>query len=129
MMNIPVTVEVTSFGFLHGEPPAAHLVVDLREHFRDPHISPDLRQLTAHDQVVRDTVMATPGIAQLVDALVDAVTAFRRGPSTGLVRVAVGCAGGRHRAAVVARILFERLGEHQVVELLHRDLGKPVVDR
>lgn len=27
---MPATVTVTSFGYLHGEPPAAHLTVDLR---------------------------------------------------------------------------------------------------
>ncbi|MFD8221098.1 hypothetical protein ACFV2U_47455 [Streptomyces sp. NPDC059697] len=38
-----------------------------RRHFRDPHVR-GLRQLTAHDQIVRDTVMNTPGVRQVLAA-------------------------------------------------------------
>ncbi|WP_037802786.1 RapZ C-terminal domain-containing protein, partial [Streptomyces resistomycificus] len=56
------TVTVVSFGYLHDAPPAADLTVDLRHHFRDPHVSPELRYMTAKDREVRDAVMGTPGI-------------------------------------------------------------------
>ncbi|HEY5835011.1 RapZ C-terminal domain-containing protein [Streptomyces sp.] len=120
------TVAITSFGYLHGQPPAAHLVVGLRHHFRDPHVSPELRYLTAHDEAVRAAVMATPGIPALIDSITAAVHAFASGPSTGPVTVAVGCAGGRHRAGAVAMELGHRIPGATVV---HRDLGKPVVER
>lgn len=55
-----IAVEIESFGYLHGEPPAAHLTIDLREHFRDPHVSPELRYMTAHDEPVRTAVLNTP---------------------------------------------------------------------
>ena len=127
----PVDITVTSFGYLHGEPPKADLTVDLRHHFRDPHVNPALRYLTARDQEVRDAVAATPGITDLVTALAAAVTAFRSGPTTGPVTVAVGCAGGRHRAGAVARDLVQRLLENPrlTVDLVDRDLERPVVDR
>lgn len=41
----PVDITVVFFGYLHGEPPKA----DLRHHFRDPHVNPGLRYLTARD--------------------------------------------------------------------------------
>ncbi len=118
-------VQIVSFGYLHGAPPAADITVDLRTHFRDPHVDPALRELTAHDQVVVDAVLSTPGIVQLVDAVVAAVRAFQAGPSAGPVTVAVGCAGGKHRAGVVAGLLSDRLGAN----LVHRDLHRPVVYR
>lgn len=124
------TVEITSFGYLHGQPPAAHLTLDLREHFRDPHVSPELRYLTAHDAGVRTAVLNTAGILPLIAATTAAVAAFASGPSAGTVTVAVGCAGGRHRAATVAMTLAEMLtaaGHH--VTVTHRDLDKPVVQR
>ncbi|WP_411078493.1 ATPase, partial [Streptomyces sp. cmx-10-25] len=96
------TIEIVSFGYLHDTPPAAHLTIDLRHHFRDPHVSPELRYMTADDEPVRAAVLATPGIRQLVDAITAAVTAFAAGPSAGTVTVASGCAGGRHRAPTVA---------------------------
>jgi UPF0042 nucleotide-binding protein len=123
-------VTVTSFGYLHGAPPEAHLTIDLRHHFRDPHVSPELRHLTAHDQEVRQAVYGTPGIPALIEALSDAVVAFLHGPSSGPVQVAVGCAGGRHRAAAVAMALRLALADENVgATVHHRDLHQPVVDR
>ncbi|MET9418092.1 RNase adapter RapZ [Streptomyces klenkii] len=123
-------VEIVSFGYLHGEPPAAHLTIDLREHFRDPHVSPELRYMTAHDAPVRVAVMNTPGIPELVTATARAVSAFRCGPTAGPVVVADGCAGGRHRAPTFADHLAAYLrATGLTVQVQHRDLGKPVVER
>jgi UPF0042 nucleotide-binding protein len=123
-------VEIVSFGYLHDEPPAAHLTIDLRHHFRDPHVSPELRYMTADDEPVRTAVLNTPGIKDLVEATAAAVAAFASGPSAGTVTVADGCAGGRHRAPTFARALAERLAAagHSVT-VHHRDLDKPVVQR
>ncbi|MFI9827909.1 ATPase [Streptomyces sp. NPDC051913] len=121
-------VEIVSFGYLHGAPPAAHLTIDLRHHFRDPHVSPELRYMTADDEPVRTAVLNTPGITDLVDATVTAVAAFASGPSAGTVTVADGCAGGRHRAPTFARALAERLSAAGYgVEICHRDMDKDVV--
>ncbi|MGW5043057.1 RapZ C-terminal domain-containing protein [Streptomyces parvulus] len=143
-------LEIESFGFGHQAAPDAHLVVDLRRHFRDPHIRLDMRQLTAHDAIVRETVMNTPGIKQLLTGLVAAIDGFLAGPTqTVPVRIAPGCAGGRHRAATVALALHAvfsgdldtaaELGVDDLakayvdrsldVTLVHRDLDKPVIDR
>lgn len=62
-----VQVRIESFGYLHEAPPAAHLTIDLRHHFKDPHVSPELRYMTAHDELVRTTVLNTPGVADLVE--------------------------------------------------------------
>lgn len=125
-----ITVEITSFGYLHDNPPTAHLTVDLRHHFRDPHISPELRYMTADDAPVQAAVMGTPGITALVEATATAVAAFAAGPSAGTVTVADGCAGGRHRAPVFARALADRLtAAGHTVSVRHRDLDKPVVQR
>ena len=121
----PPPVTITSFGYLHAPAPDAHIVLDLRHHFRDPHVSPQLRYLTARDIPVRQAVLGTPGIAELIEAVVAAVRAYLAGPSAGPVTVAVGCAGGRHRAAVVAEALAQRLGG----TVGHRDLHRDVVER
>lgn len=123
-------VEIVSFGYLHDAPPSAHLTIDLRHHFRDPHVSPELRYMTADDEPVRAAVLGTPGITDLVAATATAVAAFASGPSAGTVTVADGCAGGRHRAPTFARALAERLrmDGHQVT-VFHRDMSRPVVQR
>ncbi|SDL28412.1 RapZ C-terminal domain-containing protein [Streptomyces indicus] len=123
-------VEITSFGFLHEAPPAAHLTIDLRHHFRDPHVSPELRHMTADDEPVQAAAMATPGVLALVQATAHAVTAFSEGPSAGVVTVASGCAGGRHRAPVFARALADQLrADGHSTQVRHRDLDKAVVER
>ncbi|MEV5184231.1 RNase adapter RapZ [Streptomyces werraensis] len=124
-------VRITSFGYLHEAAPAAHLTFDLRHHFRDPHVSPELRHMTAHDREVRQAVIGTPGIPALVEAISDAVVAYRHGPAGGqAVDVAVGCAGGRHRAAVVAEAIRTALADEDVAAaVVHRDLDKPVIQR
>ncbi|MER6316288.1 RNase adapter RapZ [Streptomyces sp. NPDC001581] len=125
-----MNVEIVSFGYLHAAPPAAHLTLDLRSHFRDPHVSPELRYLTAEDEPVRDAVLATPGIVPLITATLLAVDAFAAGPGGGDLVIATGCQGGRHRAATVARTLAHLLtGAGHTVTLHHRDLHKPVVNR
>ncbi|SOE13666.1 UPF0042 nucleotide-binding protein [Streptomyces sp. 2323.1] len=123
-------VEIVSFGYLHDAPPTAHLTIDLRHHFRDPHVSPELRYMTAEDEPVRAAVLGTAGITDLAAATARAVAAFAAGPSAGVVTVADGCAGGRHRAPTFALVLADllRLAGHQVT-VTHRDLHRPVVQR
>jgi UPF0042 nucleotide-binding protein len=124
-------VTITSFGYLHGVPPeGAHLTIDVRRHFRDPHVDPSLRDLDATDRRVYDSVLRTPGVRDLVMATVQTIQAFRAGPAPGPVAIAIGCAGGRHRAPAIAIALARLLtaaGIPAAVE--HRDISRPVVDR
>lgn len=126
-----VEVLVTSFGYRHGDPPRADLLVDVREHLRDPHVDPALRVLTGHDPAVVERVLATPGAGPLVDAVVNATAALlpMACRSGRLVRVAVGCAGGRHRSVVLADAVAARLalaGWGSEAEHLH--IREPVLD-
>ncbi|MGW7446080.1 RapZ C-terminal domain-containing protein [Kitasatospora sp. NPDC054795] len=124
------TIDVVSFGYLHADPPEATLTLDLRRHFRDPHVDPALRHQTAHDLPVRQAVLATPGIRELIAAAALLADAYDAGPTEAPLTIAVGCAGGRHRAATVAMALARRLAKAgATVRLTHRDLDKPVVDR
>jgi UPF0042 nucleotide-binding protein len=105
-------------------------VVDLRP-YRDPHISPRMRHMSARDPEVVATVQATPGVrAELVAALASVVDLAERPDAPGTVTVAVGCTGGRHRgpagAAMLAR-MAAALG--YTVALLHRDIDLPVIAR
>ncbi|MCK9898381.1 RNase adapter RapZ [Frankia sp. AgB32] len=126
---MPRKIVITSFGFLHSDqPPAADLVVDLRP-YRDPHISPELRDLTARDPAVRRAVLTTPGIRQLIDTTVASLRDTARDHRGSTYRVAVGCAGGRHRAPTVADSIADGLQTFAKVTVTHRDLRKAVVHR
>nr|BAK19799.1 putative P-loop ATPase protein [Streptomyces rochei] len=144
------TVAITSFGYLHGPQPAARVCYDLRHQFKDPHLRPELRYLTARDTPVREAVMSTDGVLALVHAIAATVDAYLAGPRQDEpLTVALGCAGGRHRSATVADALAAALsgdtetaaayrvadlaerykGHGLAVDLHHRDLDKDVVDR
>ncbi|MFI1889832.1 RapZ C-terminal domain-containing protein [Streptomyces jumonjinensis] len=117
-------ITIISFGYGHADPPAADAVYDLRP-YRDPHIDPRLRHMTARDAEVQARVLATPGIEELIAAAVrDALAADR--PTV----IATGCTGGRHRAPVTAQTIATRLQDAGItVTLMHRDLDKPVIQR
>ncbi|MEV5348919.1 RapZ C-terminal domain-containing protein [Streptomyces achromogenes] len=154
----PADVTIVSIGRLHDEDGGewadvlqrATIALDLREHFRDPHaISADLRHLTAHHQVVRDTVMDTPGVRQVLAATALQIQGYLAGPKAAPITVVTQCAGGRHRAATTAMALRavtagdieeaaaygladaakEFADRDLVVHLVHRDLDKDVIDR
>lgn len=123
------TIEIVSFGYGHGPAPEAHITVDLRHHFRDPHVRPELRGLTANDRPVRRAVLATSGVRRMIRATVHQVQALAAGPTPGAITVAFGCVGGRHRSAVAAANLARRLRRRgHTVTLHHRDLHQPVIN-
>lgn len=121
-------IEIISFGYGHPEGiPQADLVIDLRP-YRDPHLHPDFRQLTAFDQEVRDTVRTTPGIPQLLTETLQQVDQLAANGHT--ITIATGCVGGRHRGPAFALDLAEalqNLGHH--VDWIHRDINKPIIQR
>ncbi|WP_239376061.1 RNase adapter RapZ [Frankia sp. Cj5] len=119
---------IASFGFLHGPPPDADLILDLRP-YRDPHVTSHLRALTADDHQVRQAVMTTPGITKLIADTVADLRARSRTRPADPYRVAVGCAGGRHRAPTVALAIADGLVTFARPQVTHRDLRKPVVAR
>ncbi|MFC1428541.1 ATPase [Streptacidiphilus sp. N1-12] len=122
-------IEITSFGYLHDDPPPARIVCDLRP-FRDPHWNTALRQLTARDEPVAQAVMATSGIAAVVDALAAMTRGYLAAPSPAPVTIAIGCAGGRHRSAQVSQALEALLlADGLDVTVIHRDIDLPVVER
>jgi UPF0042 nucleotide-binding protein len=124
-------IRVTSFGYGHDDPPAAHLIYDVRVHFRDPHVDPALRHRTARNQQVAATVLATPGVRPLIASMAASALAYAAGPSAGVeVTIAVGCVGGRHRAPTIAETLADVLLAMALdVEVVHRDIDRRVLSR
>lgn len=126
-------VVVISFGFGHGSPPEADLVLDARRHLRNPHHDPAMRALTGLDAAVREHVRATPGARNIVghaaalasDLLTDVADETHR-----LVTIAVGCVGGRHRSVALAEeIATELRAEGVGAGTEHRDVTQPVIQR
>ena len=68
-------VTIESFGYLHGLPSGDGLLVDLRHRIRDPHIDPEMRQMTGLDDAVYRHVLATPGAREIVTRIIEPLKA------------------------------------------------------
>ncbi|MFF4417131.1 ATPase [Streptosporangium sp. NPDC001559] len=127
-------VEITSFGYLHGAPPEADLTLDVRTSLRDPHVDPATRQMTGFDKEVQERVLATRGALEVARGLASAVLGLRvaldvpgrRRP----IRIAIGCAGGRHRSVVLTEVTADLLRHVRLdATVTHRDVDLPVTQR
>jgi len=120
-------VAVESFGFKHGLPLDADIVMDVR-FLPNPHWEDDLRPLTGHDPKVRDYVLETAAGSSFVDqfdALLATLVPQYQSEGRSYLTVAIGCTGGRHRSVAVAEELAARLRQRGVaVRIAHRDVSR-----
>ena len=120
-------VSIESFGFKHGLPRDADIVMDVR-FLPNPHWQEDLRPLTGHDPKVRDHVLETAAGSSFVDRFDDLLASLLPhyvAEGRSYLTIAIGCTGGRHRSVAVVEELTERLRERGVaVRSSHRDLSR-----
>jgi len=121
-------VQVTSFGYKFGLPPAADLVFDVR-FMENPFYIPALRDKDGRDAAVRDFVLGHPATREFLEHLVPflrfALPRYEEEKKARL-SIALGCTGGRHRSVVIADELAKRLRELWPGEIAvdHRDVDR-----
>ena len=119
-------VSVFSFGFKHGMPVEADLMIDVR-FLPNPFYDPKMRTLTGNDKLVSDFVLQNPVTAKFLEAwwsLLDVAMPGYVAEGKSHLSIAVGCTGGQHRSVAIANATaayLERGGYH--VSLSHRDLA------
>jgi RNase adapter protein RapZ len=123
--HLQITVE--SFGFKHGMPIDADIVMDVR-FLPNPHWDDTLRPLTGHDPAVRDFVLERADASEFLDhfegLLAPLLPAYQLEGKSYLT-VAIGCTGGRHRSVAVAEEIAGRLRARGFsVRTGHRDLAR-----
>lgn len=120
-------VTLVSFGFKHGAPRDADLVLDVR-FLPNPHWVDELRPLPGTDPKVRTYVVGQDqyrDFMQRLEALLDVLVPGYVREGKSYLTVAIGCTGGRHRSVVVAEELgewFRAAGLPVVVA--HRDVAR-----
>ncbi|MBR7143262.1 MAG: RNase adapter RapZ [Clostridia bacterium] len=122
-----MAVTVYSFGFKHGIPSDADLVLDVRC-LPNPFYVEGLREQTGLDDGVYHFVMAqeaTKGLLPHIDGLLDYTLPLYREEGKNLLVLAIGCTGGHHRSVTLAQYLGQRLSQkgHRV-KIIHRDIQK-----
>lgn len=122
--DIPLTVNVVSFGYRSGLPSDADFVADVR-FLHNPHWIPALRPLTGLDPAVREFVLGSEGAQKFVSqysSLLGEVLALYRSYDKHSVTIAIGCTGGKHRSVAIAEALGEALRAQGLqVRVTHRD--------
>lgn len=106
-----VRVDCFTFGYRDGLPAEADWVVDTR--FLDsPYWVPEMRDLPGSDPRVRARLMAQPGARELIDSFLPMflnLLPLYRAQRRSVLRLAVGCTGGKHRSVAVASELVDRI--------------------
>ena len=119
-------VTVYSFGFKHGAPLDADLVMDVR-FLPNPYYDPALRPFTGLDAPVRDFVLYRPETEEFQKkwrALLDVVMPGYVAEGKQQLAIAVGCTGGQHRSVALAESTADYLkAKGYRVSIAHRDLA------
>lgn len=121
-----LAVTVYSFGFKHGAPADADIVIDVR-FLPNPYYDPELRHLTGLDAAVRDFVMyraETEEFQKRWRDLLDVVMPGYVAEGKQQLAIAVGCTGGQHRSVALAESTGDYLkAKGYRVSVAHRDLA------
>lgn len=121
-------VTVLSFGFKHGIPADADLVMDVR-FLPNPFYIEELKYKTGNDREVQEYVMsfreAEEFMTKFTDMLQFLIPNYVKEGKYRLV-VAIGCTGGKHRSVTLANELYLRIKDRGKygVKLYHRDIGR-----
>ena len=122
-------VSVFSFGFKHGLPAEADLMIDVR-FLPNPFYDPEMRTLTGNDKKVADFVLDNSVTQEFMKAwfrLLDVVMPGYVDEGKTSLSVAIGCTGGQHRSVAIANATAAYLTDRGYqVTISHRDLSKAV---
>jgi RNase adapter protein RapZ len=116
------TLSFSSFGFKHGAPRDADLVLDVRG-LPNPFYSERLKHKSGLEPEVSQYVFSSDGTAfyQLLRDFVSANAELARRSERSSYAVAIGCTGGFHRSVAVVEALARDLSQFAST-ISHRDL-------
>ena len=122
----PLVVTVVSFGFRHGAPEDADLVLDVR-FLPNPHFVTSLRRWSGRNARVSRYVLQSPQTARfmrLTVGLLEFLLPQYIAEGKAYLTIALGCTGGRHRSVAIAEALATRLKKVRGlgVRVAHRDI-------
>jgi UPF0042 nucleotide-binding protein len=121
-----LSLTLLSFGFKHGYPAEADMVLDVR-FLPNPYFVESLSAATGLEhhvsRFVLDNEDAREFLKKTEDLLVFSLPRFER-EGKAYLTIAIGCTGGRHRSVAVAEELGRRLATRFPLTIRHRDLDR-----
>ena len=121
-----LAVTLLSFGFKHGLPAEADMVLDVR-FLPNPYFVEALSASTGEEANVRKFVLENADAREFLErseALLEFVLPRAEREGKAYLTVAVGCTGGRHRSVAVVQELAKRLPRRHPLTVRHRDLAR-----
>lgn len=121
-----MAINVVSFGFKHGAPSNADMIMDVR-FLANPYFVPELKPQSGEDEPVRQFVLTNPETNLFLDkylSLLDYLVPMYEKEGKAYLTIAIGCTGGRHRSVVIAQYVYDHiLRSRSTVRLVHRDIA------
>ena len=127
-INVPMHINVLSFGFKYGIPYDADLIMDVR-FMVNPYFVAELKELDGEAQEIKDFVLGHKDTREFLDKyldLLDYLIPLYEKEGKAYLTIALGCTGGRHRSVTIAGKIYEHVhAMGKTVELNHRDRVQP----
>jgi UPF0042 nucleotide-binding protein len=112
-----------SFGFKHGLPPEADMVLDVR-FLPNPYFT-GLRHKTGQDaEVSAYALKEASSFLHLTESLLRELLPRYQHEGRTSFTLAIGCTGGKHRSVAVVEEISKRLGDITRASVVHRDIEK-----
>lgn len=122
-----IAISVLSFGYKHGLPLDADMVLDVR-FLPNPHWVDSLRPLSGQDEPVREYVLGQPGANEFLHRSGELLEVLLPGygkEGRHYFTLAIGCTGGRHRSVVLAGELAQAIrAKGFSANVVHRDIDR-----
>jgi len=122
-----LVLQIESFGYRYGLPPAADLVFDVR-FLPNPYYISELKQLTGLDPVLQKYVLEQDACQTFIghlDRMLEFLLPCYHDEGKSYLTLAIGCTGGRHRSVSLVEEFARRLrGGSMRVQVQHRDINK-----
>lgn len=125
--DVPMKVEIVSFGHKYGTPRQMDLMFDVR-HLPNPYFVPELKAMPGTNPKVRKFLEKQPEVIETEDRFADLLNYLlplyqKEGKS--YLTIGIGCTGGRHRSVLIAENLGKRLSGRKIITTVsHRDMKK-----
>lgn len=117
------SISFVSFGYKHGVPMDADLMIDVR-FLPNPYWIDELKELTGDDEPVYDYVMSFDETKTFVDKMTDfldyMLVQYKQEGKNHLT-IGIGCTGGQHRSVTLTNYFYNHYKEQYNCHKGHRD--------
>lgn len=116
-------ITFVSFGYKHGVPKDADLLLDVR-FLPNPFYIDELRNLTGNDKAVYDYVMEQPATQEFIERTIEYYDyLLKQYDEEGKMQmiVGIGCTGGQHRSVTLTNYFADYYSKYYQVFKWHRD--------